>query len=64
MSVSVHDSFTRCSSSARTRLRGDTLFLDQIVPGATLDIGAQKLVGHIPVPEKERRIRVEPLFEL
>jgi hypothetical protein len=38
--------------------------LDQVVPGATLDIGAQELVGHIPVPEEERRVRGEPLLEL
>ena len=38
--------------------------LDQVVPGATLDIGAQELVGHIPVPKKERRVRGEALLEL
>jgi hypothetical protein len=38
--------------------------LDQVVPGATLDIGAQKLVGHVPVPEEKRRVRGEPLLEL
>jgi len=30
----------------------------------TLDIGAQELVGHIPVPEEKRRLRGEPLLEL
>ena len=38
--------------------------LDQVVPGATLDIGAQELVGHVPVPEEKRRVRGEPLLEL
>jgi hypothetical protein len=46
------------------RLRGDALLLDQVAPGTTLDIGAQELVGHIPVPQKERRVRGEPLLEL
>ena len=38
--------------------------LDQVAPGTMLDIGAQELVGHIPVPEEERRVRGEPLLEL
>ena len=46
------------------RMRGDTLLLDQGVPGATLEIGAQELVGHVPVAKEERRVRGEPLLEL
>ena len=38
--------------------------LDRVVPGATLDIVAQELVGHVPVPEEKRRVRGEPLLEL
>ena len=45
-------------------MRGDALLLDQVIPGATLGIGTQELVGYIPVPEEERRVRGEPLFEL
>ncbi|OGW49053.1 MAG: hypothetical protein A2V62_02325 [Nitrospirae bacterium RBG_19FT_COMBO_58_9] len=46
------------------RLRGDALLLDQVVAGATLGIRPQELVGHIPVPKKERRGRGAPLFKL
>jgi hypothetical protein len=38
--------------------------LDQVVAGTTLEIGAQELVGHVPVPEEKPRVRGEPLLEL
>ena len=38
--------------------------MDQGVPGATLKIGAQELVRHVPVAKEERRVREEPLLEL
>lgn len=38
--------------------------MDQVVPGAMLCMEAQKLVGHIPVPKEERRVKGEPLLEL
>ena len=46
------------------RLRGDALLLDEFVPGTTFEVGAQELVGHVPVPEEERRVGEEPLLEL